>query len=125
MSRFSDSPKDWQHEVPRYRTTRAVHPSPNNRFKFEPPFAQIMDSSEWQFAERAYAAGEEFLSRAWPHPSFRALNRSAEEVLQFFNSRMKSRLPRSPWRGGRIDLDDGLTGPTEPAFSINRAMPAA
>jgi hypothetical protein len=69
--------------------------------------AAILDSSEYQFAERDYKAGEELTTTSWPHPSFRPLNYSACRVLEFFNSRMKSRLPLRPWRGGRIDLDDG------------------
>lgn len=53
------------------------------------------------------------------------LNYGAGKVLDFFNSRQKSRLPRSPWRGDRIVLDDGLTGPTQPKFPINSGGPAA
>jgi hypothetical protein len=111
-------PPGWEREVPRYRVTRDIHPSPNSRHRFEPPFASLSDSNVWQNAERDYKAGEEIETRDWPHPSFRPLNYSAGKVLDFFNTRQKSRLPRSPWIGDRIRLDDGLTGPTQPKISI-------
>jgi hypothetical protein len=38
------------------------------------------------------------------------LNHSAIAVRDFLRDRMKSRLPQSPWRGGRLNLQDGLTG---------------
>jgi hypothetical protein len=110
-------------EIPRYRVTRDVHQSPNSRFKLEPPFSQILDNDEWQYADRVYKAREEITTTSWPHPSFRPLNRAAEEVLKFFNSRMKSRLPRSPWRGDRIHLDDGLTGPGRPDVKPPQVQP--
>jgi hypothetical protein len=125
MSGFSDAPSNWQTETPRYRATRDVHPSSKSRHRFEPPFSTIWDSDVWQYAEKEIAAFEEIVTQSWPHPSFRPLNYSAGRVLDFFNSRMKSRLPRAPFRGNRIELDDGLSGPTEPAFSINRAVTAA
>jgi hypothetical protein len=117
MPSFSAPPPGWEREVPRYRVTRDIHPSPNSRHRFEPPFASLSDSSVWQYAERDYKAGE-IETRDWPHPSFRPLNYSAGKVLDFFNTRQKSRLPRSPWAGDRIRLDDGLTGPTQPKISI-------
>jgi hypothetical protein len=43
---------------------------------------------------------------------FFPLNYAATKVLEFFNSRQKSRLPRSPFHGDELRLDDGLTGPT-------------
>jgi hypothetical protein len=118
MPSFSAPPPGWEREVPRYRATRSVHPSPNARHLRESPFSSFSDSSVWQFAERDYKAGEEILSRAWPHPSFHPLNYSAAKVLDFFNSRQKSRLGRSPWQGDRLVLDDGMTGPTQPKFKI-------
>jgi hypothetical protein len=39
------------------------------------------------------------------------LNYSAREVMEFFNSRQKSRLGRTPWRDGQVFLDDGLSNP--------------
>jgi hypothetical protein len=118
-------PLNWEWEIPRYKATRDLRPSPNRRHRFEPPFSTIWDSAVWQYSEQAIAAGDEFESRDWPHPSLQPLNYSAGRVLDFFNSRMKSRLPHSPFRGDRVELDDGMTGPTEPAFSINRGVTAA
>src|ERR1700730_15972663 len=103
-------PPGWEREVPRYRVIRDVFPSPKPRFRTEPPFANILDSSEWQYAERDYKAGETVETQMWPHASFFPLNFSAKKVLEFFSSRQKSRLPRSPWADGRIRLDDGLSG---------------
>jgi hypothetical protein len=118
-------PLDWERQPPRYRATRAVHPSPNSRHRFEPPFATVFDSDVWQHAERPVQAGQEFESRAWPHQSFVPLNFSGRAVLAFFNSRVKSRLPRAPWVGDRIRLDDGFTGPTQPNIAINSGVTAA
>jgi hypothetical protein len=118
-------PPGWELEIPRYRATRTVHPSPNSRHRHEAPFSTIFDNDVWQQATREVAAHEEFFSREWPHPSFRPLNYSAGRVLDFFNSRMKSRLPRAPFRGDRIVLDDGLTGPTEPNISLRGGVTAA
>ena len=125
MLRFSDPPPNWERIVPRYRAVRAVYPSPNRRHRLEPPFASVMDSDVWQYAERPFEAREEIETRAWPHSSFCPLNYSASRVLDFFCTRMKSRLPLAPWRNGRIDLEDSLTGPTQPNISINSGVTAA
>jgi hypothetical protein len=124
MTNFSP-PSNWQTETPRYRATRDISPPTRDRYRTEKPFTTMADNDCWQYGTQSIAAGDEFESRDWPHPSFRPLNYSAGRVLDFFNSRMKSRLPRAPFRGDRIELDDGLTGPTEPAFSINRGVTAA
>jgi len=118
-------PPGWERETPKYRATRDIHPSPNSRHHLEPPFASLSDSDVWQYATRPIEAREEIESKGWPHPSFMPLNYGAGKVLDFFNSRQKSRLPRSPWRGDRIVLDDGLTGPTQPKFSIKSGATAA
>jgi hypothetical protein len=118
-------PPGWERETPRYRVARDVHPSPNNRFRFEPPFAQLMDSSEWQHAERDHKAGEVIEIRMWPHAMFVALNFSATKVLGFFSSAPKSRLPRPPWFGDRVRLDDGLTGSHPNVAAILQPGPAA
>jgi hypothetical protein len=110
ISDNSAPPKDWDREVPKWRVTRPIRPSPNNRHRHEPPFSTIFENDVWQFADRNYAAGEEIFSLDWPHPSFRPLNHAACRVIDFFNARMKSRLPLRPWRNGRLHLDDGLTG---------------
>jgi hypothetical protein len=118
MPSFSEPIADWAREVPRYRATRSVHPSPNSRHRLEPVFSQMSDSSCYQFAERPITAGEIVETKSWPHPSFHPLNRSAEKVLAFFNSAPKSRLGMSPWRGDRISLEDGLSGGAPPKFKI-------
>jgi len=56
-------------------------------------------------------SGEIVEAREWPHPSFHPLNYSAAKVLDFFNTRMKSRLQRSPWRGDRLHLNDSRHRP--------------
>jgi hypothetical protein len=113
MSNFigdnSAPPSNWEQIVPRYRVTFDVHPSPNPRFRLEPPFSQILDSSEYQYGERVYRAGEETATKSWPHPSWRPLNFVAKKILSFFNNEMKSRLPTSPYdRSGRLRLDNGM-----------------
>jgi hypothetical protein len=119
------SARGWEREVPRYRATRDVFPSPNSRHRHEPPFATLSDPNVWQQAEEPVKAGAEFQSKAWPHASFRPLNRSAEEVMAFFNSAPKSRLGLRPWCNDRIVLNDGLTGPSQPKFSIKTGATAA
>ena len=114
----------WERETPRYRATRDVHPSPNSRHRFEVPFSSFSDPDVHQYSERPIKAGEEFSSRDWPHPSFHPLNYSAAKVLDFFNSRQKSRLALSPWAGDQIRLDDGLTGSTQPKFTIKTGVTA-
>jgi hypothetical protein len=109
-------------EVPRYRATRDVHPSPNSRHRLEPPFASLSDPDVWQFAEKPIKARAEFESTAWPHASFYPLNEAAKRVHGFFTTRQKSRLAISPWRVDRIVLDDGLTGPSQPKFSIKSGV---
>lgn len=103
-------PLNWQSEVPRYRVTRAVRPSPNDRHRREPPFSNFSDGSVWQYAERQHEAGEILATTFWPHPMFFPLNFSAKKVLEFHQSCQKSRLPRSPWNNDQVRLDDGLTG---------------
>ena len=102
----------WEREVPRYRVVRDIQPAEKARFRSEPPFAEVWDSDTWQYGTRILKAGEIIESREWPHPSFRPLNYGAKKVLEFFNLQMKSRLPRSPWHGAQLRLDNGLTGDT-------------
>jgi hypothetical protein len=106
----NDPPSNWQYEMPKYRAIRAVHPSPNSRFRNEPPFASCSDNDCWQYGTRILKAGEIIETGEWPHQSFFALNYSARKVLEFFRTRQKSRMQRSPWAGDRLRLDDGLTG---------------
>src|SRR5712675_582092 len=106
----SEAPPGWERETPKYRATRDIQPAEKARFRSETPFAHSFDSNTWQYGYRPIQTGEIVETREWPHASFRPLNYSAAKVLDFFNTRMKSRLPRSPWEGDRLRLDDGLTG---------------
>lgn len=103
-------PLNWEREIPRYRATRDLQPSPNARHRHEPPLATIFDNNVWQHGEKPLARGDEITTTQWPHSSFRPLNFSAQQVLAFFNGVMKSRLPRSPWYAGQVRLDNGLSG---------------
>jgi hypothetical protein len=106
-------PANWQREVPRYRVSRDVRPSPNDRHRHELPFSSFSDGSVWQQADRPHSAGEIIETTEWPHVLFFPLNYSAKKVLEFFNGAMKSRLPRSPFGpDGRLRLENGLTGTT-------------
>jgi hypothetical protein len=104
-------PLNWRKEMPVYRVRVETRQAPKSRFRFEPPFASQSDSDVWQYGERIHKAGEVIETDQWPCAgTFVPLNYSAREVLNFFNSRQKSRLPRSPWADGRIRLSDGLSG---------------
>ena len=105
--------------------TRDLRPSPNSRHRFEPPFETIFDPDVWQYCEKPLKAGEIIETREWPHSSFHPLNYGAGKVLDFFNNRTKSRLPRSPWYDDRIRLDDGLTGLAHVEIVRPKAPPSA
>ena len=105
-------PLNWRKEMPVYRVHVETRPAPKTRFRFETPFSQIMDPSEWQYSERVWPAGSVIASDQWPNPgTMTPLNYSARQVMEFFTSRQKSRLPRTPWFDGQVRLDDGLSGP--------------
>jgi hypothetical protein len=107
----TSSPPGWDKEMPRYKVVRETLPAPKPRFKFEPPFASSSDGSVWQYGEeRIYKPGEVISTRSWPHPLFIPQNYVAKRILDFFVTRQKSRLPRSPYEGDRLRLDDGLIG---------------
>lgn len=108
---------DW----PRYRTTIDVHPSPNRRHRFETPFASQSDNSVWQFGEHEIAAGTEVQTDCWPHPTWIGLTEDARQILEFFRYRQRSRMTLKPIRDGRVYLDDGLSGPTQPNIKIGTA----
>ena len=95
-------------EIPKYRASRAVEPSPNARYRLETPLAHIFDDS-WQYGIVPVARGEIVHSTAWPHPGFVGLNESGRRIQEFFQRAQKSRLPLSPWYDGRLRLDDGLS----------------
>jgi hypothetical protein len=125
MNFDSAPPPGWEREIPKYRAPRDIRPAPKARFRFEPPFSTIWDVDVWQYGVQPIKAGEIVETKDWPHPSFHPLNYGAGKVLDFFNSRMKSRLPRAPWRADQLVLDDGLAGPTQPNISINSGVTAA
>jgi hypothetical protein len=105
-------PLNWRRELPRYRIGKLTKPAPKERFRFEPPFSSSSESDVWQFGERVYKAGEVVETTEWPNPgTMTPLNYSAREVMEFFTTRQKSRLARTPWRDGRVFLDDGLSNP--------------
>lgn len=103
-------PPGWERETPKYRASRNIEPAQKERFRFEPPFGTGFASDVWQYGERPYKRGEIIETRSWPHESFEPLNYSAEKVLEFFKSRMKSRMTLSPWFGDQVRLDDGMSG---------------
>jgi hypothetical protein len=114
-------PPGWELTIPMYKVTRDLRPASRPRYRFEPPFTSISDNDCWQFGEHALKANDEITTRAWPHPSFHPLNYSAERVHSYFIGAMKSRLGLSPFRGDRIVLDNGLTGPT--SFEVKSPKP--
>ena len=127
-------PANWEITIPRYLVTRDLRPSPNPRHRHENPFTSIFDSDIYQFCEKPLAAGSEITTTQWPHASFRptgnaAERYAAEQILSFFKGAMKSRLGRSPFRGGRIELTDGISGqlwaPKTPQIPPFNSRPAA
>jgi hypothetical protein len=116
-------PPGFERETPKYRVIRETFPAEKARFRTEPPFASASDASTWQYGERILKAGEIVETRDWPHPLFFPLNYAAKKVLDFFNSRQKSRLPRSPYDAvGQLRLDDGLIG-TMPKIVAPQVQP--
>lgn len=113
-------PKGWDREVPRYRASVSLHPSAYPRHRLEMPFTSCSDSGMWQYAERPIAAGEEITTTAWPHGSFVGLNETAKRTLEYFKSHQKSRLPQSPWRAGKLFLEDGLSGAVPQELLLGR-----
>jgi hypothetical protein len=108
MPHFEPVP-GWETIVPIYRARRAVRPATKARYRAERPFTTMDDNDSWQYGERSIAAGEIVETKAWPHPSFDPLNYSAQKTLAFFNGALRSRLPVSPWHGGQVRLDNGLS----------------
>jgi hypothetical protein len=105
-------PLNWKREIPKYRISRETKPAPKERFRFEPPFSSGSESDVWQYGERVHKAGEIIETTEWPNPgTMTPLNYSARQIMEFFTSRQKSRLARTPWRDGHVVLDDGLSNP--------------
>ena len=118
-------PEGWDREVPKYRAQIDLHPSPLARHRHEPPIAFSTDSQLWQFCEKPVAAGDIVETTAWPHLSMQPLNDSAIAVRDYLRDHMKSRLQQTPWRQGRLNLDDGLTGTIPDAGVLRPALPQA
>jgi hypothetical protein len=119
-------PPGWDREIPRYRVAVDLKPSAYARHRFEPPFTSSSETFMWQYAERPMQAGEELEITAWPHASMIPLNETAKRTLAYFTSHQKSRLPQTPWRNGRLRLDDGLSGapPQQGVLRPNLPSPA-
>lgn len=103
-------PKGWELERARYRVEVDLHPSPLARHKFDPPFVSSTSSTMFQYADRVLRAGEVVELSSWPHPSMTPITEIAKQIMAFFTSHAKSRLPMSPFHDGQLRLDDGLTG---------------
>lgn len=103
-------PDGWDREVPRYKASIELRPPVYARYRYERPVSACSDTHEWQYSEREYAAGSVIETTAWPSPSMVPLNETARQIREYFTSHQKSRLPISPWRDGKLHLDDGLTG---------------
>lgn len=103
-------PPGWERETPKYQVRYDVGLETYARHRHETPHSAVQHDV-WQYGTRPLKAGEIIETREWPHPSFIPLNYSAKKVLDFFKTREKSRLPRSPWQGDSVRLDDGLSGP--------------
>ncbi|WP_426610508.1 hypothetical protein [Bradyrhizobium sp. McL0616] len=105
-------PRGWDRVVPRYCAPADLHPSPLARHRFENPISFSTHSSLWQYCDEpgGISAGETVETTAWPHLTMQPLNHSAIAVRDYLRDHMKSRLPQSPWRAGRLYLDDGLSG---------------
>jgi hypothetical protein len=119
-------PLGWRKEIPLYRISRDTMPAPKERFKYETPVAQQSDASTWQYGERVHKAGEVIATTEWPNPATMIpLNYGAAQVMEWFTSRQKSRMSRTPWRDGQVFMDDGMGGPTQPKFPIKTGATAA
>jgi hypothetical protein len=116
-------PPGWESIVPRYRITRDLAPAMKDRLRFEGPYTDLTCGNSWQYGDREYAAGEEIETKFWPHPSMHPLTYSAQRVMAFFNSAMRSRLQHAPWRDGQVRLEDGLSGPLPVHVSTPKVAP--
>jgi hypothetical protein len=105
-------PLNWKKEIPKYRISRETLPAPKSRVRYEPPFASCSEANIWQYGERVHEPNEVIATTEWPCPgTMTPLNYSARQVMEFFTSRQRSRMARTPWRDDQVFLDDGLSGP--------------
>ena len=97
-------------EIPKYRAQFDLAPAARDRYLSENPFAFEGDGRSWQYSVKPIVRGEIVHTTEWPHSSLQPLNETARRIHAFFTTQMKSRMQRSPWRDGRLNLDKGLTG---------------
>jgi hypothetical protein len=119
-------PPGWDLEEPRYRASIDLRPPFYARYRYERPVSGCSDTHEWQYCgDTPIKAGQEITTTAWCHPSLVPLNETAQRVRDFFVSAQKSRLPMSPWRNGRLHLDDGLSGVAPVPSTLRPKTPSA
>jgi hypothetical protein len=117
-------PLNWRREIPRYRIIRETKPAPKERFRLESPFSSGSESDVWQYGQRIWPAGSVIETDQWPNPgTMIPLNYAAKQVLSFFSLQMKSRMARSPFSGGKISLENGLTGSLTPNAAAPQLQP--
>jgi hypothetical protein len=122
-SRDPPPPRDWQREVPKYKVLRDIEPVTVERMRSESPWQQCSDPNLWQYGTRSVKAGEIIECKEWPHESFAPLNYAAKKVHEFFTTRQRSRMNRSPWIEGRVLLDDGMTFSNVSVAALRPAPP--
>jgi hypothetical protein len=97
-------------ETPRYRAQFDLEPAALPRYLHENPFAFESSPRSYQYSAKKITAGEIIETTSWPHVSLIPLNESARRVHAFFTTQMKSRMQISPWKDGRLNLDNGMSG---------------
>ena len=103
------SPAGWDTEIPRYRAQFDLEPAALPRYLHENPFNFQSDSRSWQYSAKKIKAGEVIETTSWPHPSLIAQNETAKRIHAYFMSAMRSRMQISPWKDGRLNLDNGMS----------------
>ena len=103
-------PAGWDTEIPRYRAQFDLEPAELPRYLHENPFAFQTSPRSYQYSAKKIKAGEVIETTSWPHPSLIPQNETARRIHAFFTTEMKSRMQRSPWRDGRLNLDNGMSG---------------
>ena len=103
-------PAGWDREIPRYRAQFDLEPAALPRYLHERPFAFESSPRSYQYSAKKIKAGEVIEITSWPHPSLIPQNESARRIHAFFTTQMKSRMQISPWKDGRLNLDNGMSG---------------
>jgi hypothetical protein len=107
--------RDWDRTIPKYLVTRDLHGPVHRRLIHESPVSFSSDDSCFQYSPpEGLKAGQEVELTSWPHTSMRPINQSGRMVMEFFRTRMKSRMALRPWNGTKIVIDDGLTSAGPP-----------